>query len=141
MSQSHGPGELLVLAFVGETVPTGVKDAVVRAASDGVIRLLDLVIASRGDGGDVSVLETDEVSHRLDTEGLALAEPGLIGAEDVEMLVERLGADESAVVVLFEHAWARDLVAAVRDADVDLVASERIPAVVLDEIASATGPS
>ncbi len=138
MSGSHGPGELLALAYVGETVPVAVKDAVVRAATDGVIRLLDLVLVVRVAGGTTVVLETDEVEDRLDAEGLVLAEPGLIGADDIEDVTERLGIDESVAIVLFEHAWARDLVTAARDADVDLVASERIPAVVLDEIATAT---
>lgn len=137
MTASHGPADLIALGFDGESVPATVRTAMDAVLASGVVRLLDVVVVTKDDQGDVSTLEADLVEAQFDASGLELDGQGLVGDEDIAQIADAIEPGQTVLVVLFEHVWARDLTAAVAQAGGELLASERIPAWVIDEIESA----
>ena len=108
-----GPVEFLVLAFPGDAVGTAVLDRLEGLRRDGGVRVLALRELRR-DGAAGLVVDTGEA--------------GLITNEDVAEARELLGPDESAVLLLVEHAWAAELNAAFQAARGRVAASVRVPA-------------
>ena len=135
MDVRHAPSDLLVIGFTGDTVPQDVRDHLDKAVESGVVRLLDLVVVSRDAAGELSLAEAEDLGLRFAE--MALPEQGLVGEDDVMDAAEDLDPGQTALVVLFEHVWARELTAAVRGTGGELLAAHRIPAWVLDEIEDA----
>ena len=61
----------------------------------------------------------------------------LLSSEDAEQLGDELENNSSAVLMLFENTWATRLADALRNAQGELVMSERIPRVVIDQLLAA----
>ncbi len=135
MDVRHAPSDLLVIGFAGETVPQSVRDHLDAALQSGVVRLLDLLAVTRDADGAVRLVEREELDPRFGD--LDVPEQGLVGEDDVMDAAEDLDPGQTALVVLLEHVWARELTAAVRTEGGELLAAHRIPAAVLDEVEDA----
>ena len=135
MDVRHAPSDLLVIGFAGETVPQSVRDHLDQALQSGVVRLLDLLAVTRDETGTVRLVERDDLDPRFGD--LDVPEQGLVGEDDVMDAAEDLDPGQTALIVLLEHVWARELTAAVRHEGGELLAAHRIPAVVLDEVEDA----
>jgi len=123
-----GPVDIVVLAFPDQVdEATLVALDAVEARND--IRLIDLLVVAKDAGGRVSRTEAADVESLQDVAATMLARgaAGLIGIEDVHELGELLDPGWSALALLVEHVWARELAEAVRNADGRLLASVRIP--------------
>ena len=71
--------------------------------------------------------------------GVELAAAGLIGEEDLIELTESTDPDTTTLVVLLENTWARQIAAAVGDADAVVRSVTRFPAEVVNEVAALAG--
>ena len=92
-----------------------------------VVRLLDLLIITKDEAGNVDALELDDLEQagelaRLETE---IAE--VLAEEDVVHLAEAMEPGTVAGVVVWENLWAAPFASAARRAGGQLVASGRIP--------------
>jgi nitrogen regulatory protein PII-like uncharacterized protein len=78
--------------------------------------------------GNVAAMEIEEVDEE-EAGGMSdVADAGgLLNDEDIEIAAEGLANNSSGAVMLFENVWAARFVEAVRNADGELVANERIP--------------
>jgi Family of unknown function (DUF6325) len=133
---SIGPVELLVLKYTGDRF-TGIPAGKIRALSDaGIIRVIDVIFARKGDDGEVSVLELND----LDVDEFGKFDPvvrditGLLNHDDVRTLTAEWEPRTTAVVALFENVWASEFRAAVEDAGGEVILAERIPRSVIDEL-------
>ena len=133
---SMGPVELIVLKYTGDRF-TGVPAAKIRALSDaGMIRVIDVIFARKGDDGEVSVLELSD----LDVDEFGRSDPivhditGLLNHDDVRTLTAEWEPRTTAVVALFENVWASEFRAAVQEAGGEVILAERIPRSVVDEL-------
>ncbi len=135
MDVRHAPSDLLVIGFSGDAVPQPVRDHLDRALQSGVVRLLDLLAVSRDETGTVRLGERDDLDPRF--ADLDVPEQGLVGEDDVMDVAEDLDPGQTALVVLLEHVWARELTAAVRHEGGELLAAHRIPAAALPGAAHA----
>lgn len=130
----YGPVELMVVSLAESEPTPAVIDALARQVESGSLRVLDFVIVARNDAGDVDVTEVEV--DALGSDALALAVPGLTGEEDIAVLAETLENGETAAIVALELRWARELASELAAEGSQVVAAERIPAVVVNEIAA-----
>jgi hypothetical protein len=127
---SVGPVDVVVVKFPGSEFNGEVAPALLEAVEKGDVRILDLVFIRRDSGDNVAVVELDD----FDDAQLAVLSDGLsalvdlLSDEDIELIGEDLEPGSSAVAIVFEHAWASRLVAAVRASKGEVVLDQRIPA-------------
>jgi uncharacterized membrane protein len=120
--------ELAVLEFPGSQFKGEIVPALAELVNDGIVRILDLVIVTKGDDGTVSSVELSE----LDDETAAAFDDldgevnGLLSEDDLIAAGEALSAGSTAAVIVWEDIWARRLVEAIRGAGGRLVAHDRL---------------
>lgn len=91
------------------------------------IRILDLVVAARGDDGALSVLELEDVpslERLMEVEGEV---GGLLSDHDIELVALTLRPGEAGMVVVTEDRWAETISSSARRAGGTIIAGERIP--------------
>jgi uncharacterized membrane protein len=129
-----GPVDLVLLGFPGNKFTGDVAPALAELVSSGTVRILDLVFITKDADGNVAGLELSELDDVApgfdDVEGEV---SGLLTDEDIEAAGEELEPNSSAALLMFENTWAAKFVSAVRAADGELVAYERIPSDALQE--------
>jgi hypothetical protein len=131
----YGPVELILVGFGGERPGPEVVNAIVALVDTGTVKLLDLLFVTRAPGGDLTVLELEEVADQYGLAGFQVDELGLAGEEDVEDLAEAIEPGTSAAVLVVEHLWARQFAQALYNANGQVLATERIPAPVVNALA------
>ena len=126
-----GPVDYLVVAFPAERANfSGEMASELRDLIDSdTIRVLDLVILTKGEDGAVDATELrdadeSDVGQLRDLErDLAV----LLAAKDVEDIGASLEPGSAAAVLVWENTWAAPFGSAVRRSGGQLVASGRIP--------------
>jgi uncharacterized membrane protein len=136
---SYGPADLYVVAFPDDHIPDSVKASLFGALADGVITLLDLTLVRRHEDGSLDVIEVDNLGDEMDITVTELSGSGLIGEDDLDDLTGELPPGSSALVVLLENTWARSIAGAVQEAGATVLAAERFPASVVNEVAALAG--
>jgi hypothetical protein len=130
-----GPVEYVVIAFPGNRFRGEIAPELRNLVASGTVRILDLTFVKKGEDGSVSYVELDaldpvEASVFDDIEGEV---GGLFSHEDLELIAEELVPDSSAAVLVWEDTWAAAITGAIRNADGELLAHERIPAAVVEK--------
>ncbi len=128
-----GPVELMVVSLAQPEPSPAAIAALTRQVEAGSLRVLDFVLVSKNEAGEVAVTEVEVDS--LGPAALDLAIPGLTGDEDIAVLADSLAPGENAAIVALELVWARDLALSLAAEGSEVIAAERIPAVVVNEIA------
>ena len=136
-SSTYGPVELHLVGFEGARPDPGAVAALRELVDSGLLRLLDFVVVSRSEEGELTTQEMTEASRDWDVAGLEPAETGLTGDEDIEELAGSLDPGTSGVVVAFELVYARTLAERLAEAGGSVLRTERIPAPVVNELLDA----
>ncbi len=131
-----GPVELNVISLDGPRPSPGVLHALAKQVEAGVVRLLDFVVVTRSVTGAVSAEEIDLAEFGL--ADLAPLLPGLAADEDLQELADQLPPGASAAIVALELAWASELAEQLADDNSFVLATERIPAAVVNAIVELT---
>lgn len=127
-----GPVELVLAAFEGEDPDPGVIDAILDLVEGGLVRLIDLLHVSRDEHGGIHYVEVDEKGIELGSVELAAA--GLASHEDIEELAAGMPPGTSALLLVVELVWAKQLASRVAQAGGFVVDSVRIPAPVVNAV-------
>ena len=133
----HGAVEFVVIEFNGQNLDPRLTRSLREQVSKGVINVIDLLFVQKHTDGSVRSYELDEVSddeHRSMLGDIAQAIDGLISPEDVSDVSASLEPGTTALIVLFEHIWLRELRVAVEDTGGRVVFAERIPGEVVDAV-------
>jgi uncharacterized membrane protein len=140
---SLGPVEFLAIKFPEERISSEVVDALTALVNSGTIRIIDVLVARKGDDGAIRIVELAD----LDPETLLALDPvvddvmGLISEADVRQMAASLEKGSSAGFLLYENVWATRFRDAVVNARGELLFHERLPSVVVDSLlASAAEP-
>lgn len=137
---TFGPVELFVVRFPQERIPESFRSSVLGVLAGGAVTLLDLMVIHHTEQG-LELLELEMLGDEVDLTSVELPAQGLIGDEDLEAVAEDLAVGTTALVLAIEHTWARSVVAAVRESGAEVIANERIPADVVNQVvALATNP-
>jgi uncharacterized membrane protein len=128
-----GPCELLVVKFPGNKFRGEIAPALGRLIDAKTIKVIDVLFAIKDETGEVAILELNDIDGDGVPDIASIVEvDGAIGPDDVEDAAEFLEPNSSALLLLFEHAWAAELTQAMRNADGELLYMERIPAAVVE---------
>jgi hypothetical protein len=132
-----GPLEFVVIAFPGNRFSGEILPELNRLRDTGIIRIIDLLFVTKLGSNELSIIELsdlpgDEQGHY---ESLFGDLAGLLTREDVHALSDQIPPDSSAAIVLFEHSWATNLRTAIVNAGGELIAQQRIPPDVVQELA------
>lgn len=134
-----GPCELIIVRFPGNQFKGEIAPALASLAEKGTIKIIDMLFAIKDEKGDVEVVELKDIDGDGKADIVEVVEiSGAIGPEDVDAASEVLEPNSSALLLLFEHAWAAELSQAVRNAAGEVVYMERIPAAAVEEAIAAS---
>jgi hypothetical protein len=140
-AEQLGPVQLIALAFKQPKFDGTVLGELIDLVDRGLIRVLDLMVIHKLQDGAVEVAEfsaIDDDEAELFV-GLAPAGVDLIGEDDVSLAGELLEPGDAAALLVWEDLWAAPFVAAVRAAGGVLLAHDRIPVDVLEQVMSYEG--
>jgi hypothetical protein len=124
-----GPVDFLVIEFpAGEANFTGeIAEELVKLVDLGTIRLIDVIILTKGADGAVDAMELAEAGDLGELVELEAELAELLAAEDVEHLANAMEPGSVAGVLVYENLWAAPFAAAARRAGGQLIANGRIP--------------
>lgn len=124
-----GPVDYLVVEFpAGTSNFTGEMAAELAGLIDsGTIRLLDLVVLTKDEAGDIEAFEIDDLDRVDEVRALEAHVAEILAEEDIVHLAAAMEPGTTAGVLVWENAWAAPFGSAARRAGGQLVASGRIP--------------
>jgi len=124
-----GPVDYVVVEF-----PAGAANFTGEMAKDlldltdrGIIRVIDIIIVTKGDDGSVDAMELSDVEELGELEQLETELAELLAEEDVVQLAAAMDPGSTAGVVIWENLWAAPFAASARRSGGRLVAHGRIP--------------
>jgi hypothetical protein len=126
-----GPVDYLVVRFPEDKARfSGEMASELKALIESqTIRVLDLVILTKGDDGSIEAAELRDVDDS-EVGGLRELERDLailLAEEDVEQIGEMLDPASAAAVLVWENSWAAPFASAIRRSGGELVTGGRIP--------------
>lgn len=133
---SLGPIEFLALKFPGNEFRGEILPALADLVEDETIRIIDLLFVQKEAEGTVRVIELSDLGEDdfAAFDAVVSDVSGLLGHDDAQMIANALEPNSSAALMLFENVWAIRFVDAVANANGEVIVSERIPRVILDEM-------
>jgi hypothetical protein len=133
---SIGPVEYIAIAFPGNKFSGAIIPAIKELQDAGTIRVLDLVIITKDQAGDVRAIELSEASPEEQATLATLGVEGknLLGQEDFEDIGDALDPNSTAALMIWENVWAERFASSLRAADGILIANGRIPAALIEEV-------
>jgi hypothetical protein len=120
--------EIAIIAFPGSKFKGEIVPALADLVDNGTIAILDLLVISKSEQGDVLSLEIAEMEEGGVFDDLDGDVMGLLSAEDIETAGELLEPGNTAALIVWENTWARSLIGAIKDAGGELVAHDRLDA-------------
>lgn len=132
---TYGPIDMIALEFESDKLKGEILPELLELAEKKVVRIMDLVIVQKYEGGNYEALEMEEVGDDL----IAIFDPleveisGIVQEEDLEAIAEAMEDDTTVAVLLVENLWAIKFKEAVLRADGRLLHQERIPDEVIQE--------
>jgi hypothetical protein len=135
MEYPLGPVEYLGFYFEGNQFRGEIVPALHDLLDAGFIRIIDLAVVSKDENGVVTIFEANELSAEVAfaLDFLDYEMVGMLSEEDLMTLAEGLPNNTTAAAMLLDHVWAANFAQAVRNANGELVFSERIPHAVVQE--------
>jgi uncharacterized membrane protein len=127
-----GPIEFVLLGFDGRQLDSVVREAVEDLHRTKAIRLLDLVVVSSNDEGELSVAEVEDMSDDHGFGGIELVASGIAADEDLIEFAEMMPPGTSAAVAVIEIVWAKELASKLARSGGFVIHSERVPAPVVN---------
>jgi uncharacterized membrane protein len=126
---SMGPISYLIVEFPGNKMTGEALPILVDLVDRGLIRILDLVFATRDADGSMRAIAVADFDHdgTLDVALFEGASSGLLDDSDLADAASAIEPGSSAAILLFENRWATEFVEALRRSDAQLVAAGYIP--------------
>ena len=128
VEEARGSVELAAISFPGSKFNGEIIPALANLVDSGVVAILDLLIISKSEEGDVLSLEVGEMEDGGMFDDLDGDVMGLLSAEDVETAGQLLEPGNTAALIVWENTWARKLIGAIRDAGGELLVHDRLDA-------------
>ena len=128
--------EYLIVGFPDNDFSGEIAPGLASLVDAGLIRIVDLVFAAKGDDGSVLVLEVDEHEHLSAFAAIEGSVGGVIGPDDVDHAVESIANGSSVLLIVWEDLWAAPFGDAVQRAGGVLIEGGRIPNEIADEVES-----
>jgi uncharacterized membrane protein len=130
------PLDYAVIGFPGNKFNGEIAPEIYRLASEGLIEIVDIVFISKDKDGQHTSFELNDLSPEEYAQFAPLAEhwQSMLTPEDVETMASYVPADCSALVLLWKNIWTEKFRRAVKNSNGVVLAHERVPAEVLNEV-------
>jgi len=124
-----GPVDYLVVEFpAGQQNFTGeMASELVALVDAGTIRVIDILILTKDQDGNVDAMELSDVGELGDLVAIEAGLAELLAADDVENLAAAMDPGSVAGVLIWENLWAAPFASAARRSGGQLIADGRIP--------------
>jgi hypothetical protein len=124
-----GPVDYIVVEFPGSKFSGEIAPALMELIDRDLIRVLDLVLLTKDEGGAVEAFEVGDLDDTAlgDLHHFEAAVAMLLSEDDVMRLSETMDPGSTAAVLVWENKWAAPFASAMRRAGGQLVSSGRIP--------------
>jgi fructosamine-3-kinase len=126
-----GPVDYLVVGFPADKADFSgaMADQLKKLMDSGTIRVLDLMMVTRDEDGNVAAAELrdHDESEVGELRSLEAELSLLLASEDVERVGADLEPGSTAAVLVWENTWAAPFASAVRHSGGELLAMGRIP--------------
>jgi len=131
-----GPVDYAIIVFPGNRFRGEIAPAIADLVDDGTIRIIDIAFVGKDADGNAIAMEMTELDPDVQEglEKLGIEVTGLFSDEDLIGAADALEPNSSAALLIWENVWARKVAQAMRDAGGVLVAFERIPHDVVQEV-------
>jgi len=128
-SDTLGPISYLVVEFPGSNMTGEGFPILVDLVDQGIIRILDLVFVTVGEGGTITRLEIADFDGdgALDLSVFQGVSSGLLDDSDLADAATVLEPGSSAAVLVFENRWANSFIGALRRGGAVPIAAGYIP--------------
>ena len=133
---TYGPIDFLALDFKTDWLKGEILLELLELVKNKIVRVIDLVIIQKYEDGHHEAMEMQQLAPDL----LVLFDPleieisGIIQAEDIADVAEAMENGTNAALMLFENVWAVRFIEAVLRANGKLLAHDRIPFEVVNEV-------
>jgi hypothetical protein len=136
-----GPIGYLIVEFPGNQFNGKGLPALVDLVDRGLIRVLDLMLATRDADGTLRAIDISDIDGdgQLDLAVFEGASSGLLDASDLADAAPAIEPGSSAGILVYENRWAIPFVDALRGSGANLVAAGFIPQDALLASLDATG--
>lgn len=136
-----GPIAYLIVEFPGNKFTGEGLPALVDLVDRGLIRILDLMLATRDADGTLRAIDISDIEGdgQLDLAVFEGASSGLLDASDLADAAPAIEPGSSAGILVYENRWAVPFVDALRGSGANLVAAGFIPQDALVASLDATG--
>lgn len=134
--QDVGPIDYLILEFPQAKITGQGMAALLDLVERGIIRILDLRFAVRGEDGSITAVALADLDHdgTLDLAVFEGAESGLLDNADLSEAAGLVSPASAVGLLVYENTWAGRFVTAMRHAGAEVKASGRIP---VDDVVAA----
>ncbi len=124
-----GPVDYLVVEFpAGQSSFTGEMAAeLLKLVDTGTIRVIDLLVLTKDDDGDIDAIELSDLEGAGDLLRLEADMAEMLAEDDVIHLAAAMEPGSTAGVIIYENLWAAPFGSAARRAGGQLIANGRIP--------------
>ena len=138
VTDNVGPVELAVLSFPPLRVPAAVVRGLREVVDQGLVTIVDLVYLAKDAAGELIQIEVDQPLGDIGLDELTVDPSGLVSDEDLDIVRDLLEPGSSAVVVVYEETWARNLAGTVRDSGGELALQVQVPRDAVEAALAAT---
>ncbi|WP_028659157.1 DUF6325 family protein [Nocardioides insulae] len=130
MSEDVGPIDYLALELPAARMEGQGLAALVDLTERGIIRILDLVVATVAEDGGVTAMEITDLDGdgELDLAVFDGVRSGLLDDEDIAQSAGLVEPGSAVALIVYENTWAGPFVTAMRSVGAEVIASGRIPA-------------
>lgn len=129
--------EYIIVGFPENDFSGEIAPALASLVDAGLIRIVDLVFAAKGDDGSVVVLEVDEHEQLSVFAAIEGDVGGVIGPDDIDHAAASIADGSSLLLIVWEDLWAAPFGDAVQRAGGVLIEGGRIPNEIAGELESA----
>lgn len=133
---THGPVDMLLVRFPDNNFSGEIAAELKALVDANIVRILDLMFVTKSADGELDIVELtdlDDIVASVFNEFVGDVEE-FFSDEDVLVLASGLEPNSSAGLILYENVWAMNFAQAIRNANGEVLISERIPRVVIEDL-------
>ena len=130
-----GPIESIVVGFPGNKFKGELMPALQELTDKKLIKIIDFVVVVKDAKGDFQAAEWENFDKKTTSffNKLGLNPSHLISEEDVHKVGHALDNSSSAVMVMFEHLWFKNLSEAIVKAKGVLISDDHLPVAAIEQ--------
>ena len=136
-----GPIEYIVVGFPGNRFNGQIAPELAKLIDSGLVRILDLLVISKDDSGEVAAFEFDQLDELAPFNELEGEVGGILGQDDIDYVAASLEPGSTVGLLVWEDVWAAPFAAAIRDSGGVLLEGGRVPPELAQEALARVEPA